>query len=73
MQKIADSIVGELDPIYQEELDNMTTKKLEESTGDRIKDQAILLAGLSLALRNHAERFTTRMIQEVVNQLDSKS
>lgn len=66
--KIAEQISRELNATYLEDVKSIKDKvKEQQTTNDKI---VVLLNSLALAVKNHAERFTVRLVKEVVKEIN---
>lgn len=74
VEKIAETISKELNDKYVEDIKTLVVDSVHNEYGSNTEKEAALLHGISQSLKNHIERFTITLVQEVVDQLeDSKS
>ena len=70
VEEIADKIIPALDEQYAKET-NAIISGLNFDGKEDATQKAELLHAITIGLRNHLERFTIKVVQEVVDQLES--
>lgn len=68
VEEIAKSIFAELEQQYKSDVLKLAVEEVKKHESSEMQNVA-LINGLATALQNHAERFTVRLVQEVVDRI----
>ncbi|MNC24635.1 hypothetical protein D3C81_358420 [compost metagenome] len=69
VKEIAESFFQELEQLYKDDIQKLVSDEVAKKETP-LEQKLALVNGLASSLQNHTERFTIRLVQEVVDRLE---